>query len=193
MTRPNKAEIEFLTLAYNRFYDIFEEVMSDGFWKEDKWYRFSKVKEEFAVYSELLNYEPIKWVINAIKRFRPPMEAEIGSELFKFVRNVVSHFPFFDSWDGVWIKKSMINWSKERQSIDKFLQKYKKRKTIKYRFWEADKKKMTYLSINFPKEYKENTKLFLKDFLTEKEGVKFSFVLMKKILDTQVEEIKNKP
>jgi len=29
------------------------------------------------------------------------------------------------------------------------------------------------------------------EILTEKEGVKFSFILMKQILDTQVEEIKN--
>lgn len=53
-----------------------------------------------------------------------------------------------------------------------------------------NKKRMTYLSINFPKEYEEDTKIFLKDFLNEKEGVKFSFILMRKILDTQVEEIK---
>lgn len=182
--RPNKANIEFLTLAYDRFYDIFEEVMSDEFWEKDKWYRFSKVKDGFAVYSELLNYEPISWVIENIKSLRPPMEAEIGSELFKFIRNVISHFPFFDSWDDVWIKKSIINWYREGRSIDKFLQEYRGKKTIKYRFWERDKKRMTYLSINFPKEYEEDTKIFLKDFLTEKEGVKFSFILMRKILDT---------
>jgi hypothetical protein len=33
--------------------------------------------------------------------------------------------------------------------------------------------------------------MFLKDILSEKEGVKFSFILMKQILDTQVEEIKD--
>jgi len=50
---------------------------------------------------------------------------------------------------------------------------------------------MTYLSINFPKEYENDTKIFLKDILSEKDGIKFSFILMKQILDTQVEEIKN--
>lgn len=29
--RPNKAEVEFLNLAFNRFYDIFDELMSDAF------------------------------------------------------------------------------------------------------------------------------------------------------------------
>ncbi len=187
--RPNKAEQEFLTLAYNRFYDIFEEAMNDSFWGKDSWYRFSKTKDGFTVYSELLNYEPIKWVIEHIKKSRPPMEAEIGGELFKIIRNIVNHFPFFSSWDDAWINKSIINWHKETQSIDKFFEKYKGKEVVKYRFWEAEKKKMTYLSINFPSTYNYDDKIFLKDILSEKEGVKFSFILMKRILDTQVEEI----
>lgn len=188
--RPNKAELEFLTLAYNRFYDIFEEIMDDSFWEKDSWYRFSKTKEGFTVYSELLNYEPIKWVIEHIKKVRPPMEAEIGSELFKVIRNIINHFPFFNSWGEVWINKSIVNWYKEGQSIDQFIEKYKGKDVVKYRFWEAEKKKMTYVSINFPKNYDSNTKIFLKDILSEKEGIKFSFILMKQILDTQVKEIK---
>lgn len=188
--RPTKAETEFLGLAYNRFYDIFEEIKTDEFWKKEDWYRFSKTKEGFSIYSELLNYEPLKWVIEHIKKTRPPMEAEIGSDLFKFIRNVVIHFPFFNAWDDVWVKSSIINWFGESRSIDRFLKKYSGKETVKYRFWESDKKQMTYLSIKFPPEY--NNKIYLKDFLTEKEGVKFSFILMKQILDTQVEEIKNK-
>ena len=186
--RPNKAEKEFLTLAYNRFYDIFEEVMDDSFWYKDEFYRFSKVKDGFAIYAELLNYPPIKWVIESTKKTRPPMEAEIGSELFKFIRNVITHLPFFESWNEVWINKSIINWYKEGQSIDRFLNKYKGRETVKYRFWEAQKKKMTYLGIDFPEKYDENIKIHLNKILSEKEGVKFSFILMKKIIDTQVEK-----
>ena len=78
--RPNFAEREFLTLAYNRFYDLFEEIMQDKHWEENAQYRFSKIKDIFAIYSELLNYEPIKWGIEQIKTSRPPMEAEIGSD-----------------------------------------------------------------------------------------------------------------
>ena len=36
VTRPNKVEIEFLTLAYNGFYDLYEEVMKDEFWEKDE-------------------------------------------------------------------------------------------------------------------------------------------------------------
>lgn len=186
--RPNKAEQEFLTLSYNRFYDIFEETMNDKFWNKRKIYRFSKIKDGFAVYSELLNYEPIKWVINYLKENRPPMEAEIGGELYKVIRNIIIHFPFFDQWEDVWISRRLINWNREGQSIDKFFEKYMGNGVVKYRFWEADKKRMTYLSINFPEKYNESNKIYLKDILTEKEGVKFSFIMMKKIIDTQVLE-----
>ncbi len=186
--RPNEVEKEFLILAYNRFYDIFEEIMSDAFWKKRKKSRFLIIKEGFAVYSELLNYEPLKWVIEHLKKARPPMEAEIGSELFKFIRNVVAHFPFFECWDDVYVSKRIVNWNQDGQSIDKFLKKYTGKELVKYRFWEPKKRKMTYLSISFPQIYQEDNKIYLKEILSEKEGVKFSFILMKQILNTQVDE-----
>ncbi len=185
--RPNNAEKEFVTLAYNRFYDIFDEIIDDSFWEKDERYCFSRIKDIFCVYSELLNYEPIKWVIEHLKTIRPPMEAEISGELFKFIRNIISHFPFFDRWKDIWINKEIVNWNKEGQSIDKFILKYEGHSQVKYRFWEADKKRMTYLSINFPDNYSVGEKIFLKNILTEKEGVKFSIILMRKILDTQTE------
>ena len=58
---------------------------------------------------------------------------------------------------------------------------------MKFRFWESNEKRMTYLSINFPQEYDNESKIYLKDLITEKEGIKFSFILMRKIIDTQVE------
>ncbi|MCY9350691.1 hypothetical protein MOE82_07850 [Bacillus licheniformis] len=184
--RPSQAEIEFLNLAYNKFYDIFEEAFKDDFWEKDASYRFFRIKTAFEIYSELLNYEPLKWVIESIKRNRPPMEAEVGSELFKCIRNIFAHFPFFDSWNEVWVNKSVVNWYKKGQTIDRFFKKYTGYDELKYRIWEANKKQMTYLNITFPKEYNEKTKIFLKDILSEREGVKFSLILMKSIIDTQV-------
>ena len=70
--RTTNSEIAFLNLAYNRFYDIFEEVMIDSFWKKQKRYRFARIKDGFAVYGELLGYKPIKWVIEHLRKSRPP-------------------------------------------------------------------------------------------------------------------------
>jgi len=188
--KPNSLELKFLNLAYNRFYDLYEEIMKDNFWKKNKQYRFSKMKDIFAIYSELLNYAPISWVIDNIKQNRPPMEAEIASELFKFIRNLISHFPFFEIWNDIYFDCELINWKGKEERIHKFLKKYKEIGTIKYRFWEEEKKKMTYLSINFPSSYLKGEKVYLRDILKEKEGIKFSIIMMKQVLDTQVEEIK---
>ena len=117
------------------------------------------------------------------------MEAEIGGELFKFVRNLLAHFPLFATWDEVWINKALVNWNKKGRSVDRFLNKYQGKSEVKYRFWEEKKKQMTYLSINFPSTYGDD-KIYLKDIITEKDGVKFSFIMMRNILNTQVEEIK---
>jgi hypothetical protein len=190
-TRPTKSEELFLGLTYNRFYDLFEEVMKDDFWDKEPWYRFSKVSQTFAIYAELLAYEPLTYVLKAMKKQRPPMEAEIGGPLFKFVRNVLAHFPIFDSWDEVWISKELVNWKKEGLTIDRFLKKFSGHAEVKYRFWEADKMQMTYMSIRFPKVYDGN-RIYLKDIISEKGGVKFSFIMMRNVLNTQVESIGEK-
>jgi len=189
--RPTVSEQEFLSLTFNKFYDIFEEIFEDSFWKNQKCYRFNKIKQAFAIYSELLNYEPIKLYLKNLKTSRPPMEAEIGGELFKVIRNLIAHFPYFDYWDEVWVKQSLINWEREGMTIDRFFKKYEGKEEVKYRFWEEEKKEMTYLSIKFPEKYSDNSKVILKEIITEKEGVKFSLILMKQILNSQVEEIKD--
>ena len=185
---PNNAEEKYLQQAYKYFYDVFEEVFTDTFWEKDKYYRFSKTKDIFSIYAELLNYEPIKWVIEHIRKSRPPMEAEIGSVLFKFIRNVVIHFPYFENWDDVWLDSDVVNWNQTGQSIDKFLRKYEAKDPVKYRMWNPKKKEMTYLSINLPGSYSIGKKIYLKDILKEREGVEFSLAFMKKVIDTQVED-----
>ena len=109
--------------------------------------------------------------------------------LFKnFSQEKIIHFPFFQSWAEVWINKDIVNWHKEGQSIDRFLTKYQGHEPIKYRLWEAKKKKMSYITVNFPTGYIEGGEVFLKDILSEKDGVKFSLTFMKRILDTQIEK-----
>lgn len=189
--RPSKSEELFLNLGYNRFYDLFDEIMEDKFWEKEGWYRFSKVSNIFAVYSELLTYEPFKYVLEAIKEQRPPMESEIGGPLFKFVRNILAHFPVFEIWDDVWISKELVNWQREGLTIDRFLKKYTGHDEVKYRFWEAEKKQMTYISICFPEKYEDN-KVYLKNMISEKDGVIFSLIMMSQILNTQIESIGEK-
>jgi hypothetical protein len=182
-------EIKFLSQSNNFFYDIYEEMKAEDFWKKDPYYRFSRVRDAFLTYSEVLEYEPIGRFLEALKKSRPPMEAELSREFFLFVRNVLIHFPFFKTWDDVKVTKGLINWSKPGRSIDKFLTRFAGHNFVKYRMWNPKNKKFEYVSISFPPAYDEKTEISLKDMMPEREGMIFSLSLMKTVLDSQIEEI----
>ncbi len=187
---PNEKEVEVLTLFYNRFYDLFDEIVNDSFFNKEANIRFFKLREAFSIYKELLNYEPIKAYIEWMKKGgRPPLEGIIADDLFSFIRNLLLHFPIFNTWDEVYINKNLATWSKLGQ-IDKFLKKcinikIDGKSEIKYRIWEKDKNEIKYFSVNFPEEFKDNN-IYLKDIITEKAGMKFCIALMREILDKQV-------
>ena len=187
----SEQELEVLHLFYNRFYDLYDEITDDTFLNVDPEIRFFKLREAFSVYKELLNYEPLKYYINWMKKGgRPPLEGVIADGLFSFIRNLLLHFPIFNSWDEVYINKNLANWSKSGQ-IDRFLTKCTQIKidgkgTLHYRIWEVKKKKMTYFTVNFPERY-DNNNIYLKDIITEDVGMKFCIALMKEVLETQVE------
>ena len=188
--KPNEKERIALDLFYNRFYDLYEELSHSDFFNNKSSYRFYKIREIFSVYKELLGYRPIQYHIELIKKIRPPLEGIIVNDLFSFVRNLLLHFPIFDNWDDVYISKDLATWNKAG-TIHKFLKESSKIKiddkgTIKYRIWEESKKLMTHISINFPEEYNDN-KIFLKDIVSEKEGIKLCISFMKEILDVQVD------
>lgn len=192
--KPNKKEREALSLFYNRFYDLYEEIVNDDFINKNAKIRFYKLRESFSIYKELLSYEPIKEYIKWMKKGgRPHLEGIIADDLFSFIRNLLLHFPIFDTWDEVYINKNLATWSKAGQ-IDKFLTnsikiKIDGRGILKYRIWEEKKKKMTYFTINFPENYDDNN-IYLRDILSEEVGMKFCMALMKEVLDTQVEDSK---
>ena len=186
----NKKEIEVLTLFYNRFYDLYDEIVDDNFIRENENIRFLKLREAFSVYKELLSYEPIKYYIEWMKQGgRPPLEGIIADDVFSFIRNLLLHFPIFNTWNEVYINKNLATWSKVGQ-IDKFLNKCINIKIdgeskVNYRIWEEEKKKMTYFSVNFPEKYEDND-IYLKDLISEEVGMKFCMALMREVLDKQV-------
>lgn len=188
--KPNKKEIEVLTLFYNKFYDLYDEIVDDNFLKENANIRFLKLKEAFSIYKELLSYKPIKTYIEWMKKGgRPPLEGVIADDVFSFIRNLLLHFPIFNTWDEVYINKDLATWSRVGQ-IDKFLNKCINKKIdgegkVHYRIWEEEKKKMTYFSVNFPEKYEDND-IYLKALISEEVGMKFCMALMREILDKQV-------
>jgi hypothetical protein len=191
MTNPNSKELIALSLFYNRFYDLFDEITNDKFLEIEPTLRFYKLREAFSIYKELLAYSPIKEYVEWMKKGgRPALEGIIVDELFSFIRNLLLHFPVFETWDEVYINKSLATWSKVGQ-IDKFLKKgltikIDGKNELKYRIWDTDKKEMTYFSVRFPEQYNESN-IYHKNIIPEKVGMKFCMALMRKILDKQVE------
>lgn len=178
-------EYEFLNLATNRFLDLYEEINNCTFMNLSPEARLYKIKDIFSVYTELLSYSPIKEHIDFIKKTRPPMESVISSEFVKFVRNILAHFPFFNTWDEIFISKKLINWEREGLSIDKFLNKYQGHEEVQYRFMEAKSCKWRYPTLKFPSEYNED-KIFLKDMINEKDGVLLCVILMFNVVSSQI-------
>lgn len=185
----SQSEEMFLNLSYNKFYDLQTEIYTVNFWNESPIYRLGRITQLFSIYGEILNYRPIKEVIEQISKSRPPMESEISGQLFKFIRNILAHFPFYDSWDEIWVNKDLVNWNKSGQSIDKFLENFKGNKSVKYRYKERNKSQFNYATIDFPETY-ENNKIYLKNIISEKDGVKFAIVMMLRVINTQVISIK---
>ena len=142
------------------------------------------------VYSEVLEYEPMNWFLEALKKFRPPMEVEMSKDFILFIRNLLIHFPYFKSWNEVRVSKDLVNWSKPARSIDKFLSRVAGKDEFKCRIWDAQKKTMTYCAVKFPKAYEnDGTEIYLKDMLSEKEGITFCMSIMFRVLASQVESI----
>lgn len=186
--KPNDSEFYFLNYAYIYFLDILEETKTQEFWQKDSYYRFNRIKDAFLVYSEILEYEPIGWFLQALKKMRPPMEAEMSKDFILFLRNLLIHFPFFRAWDEVRFNKELINWSKPGRSIDQFLSSFVGKESFKCRIWNPEDKTMTYITINFPVTY-DGTDVYLKDMVSEREGIQFAMTVMYRVLASQVDSI----
>ncbi len=178
-------EYEFMNLATNKFMDLYEEINSCFFMDLSPEVRLHKIKDFFCVYTEMLSYPPIKEHIEFVEKTRPPMESVVVSEVVKFIRNILAHFPFFTTWDEIYISKQLINWASEGRTIDKFLKKYQGHEDIQYRFKVRLSGEWRYPTIRFPPIYNDD-KIFLKDIINERDGILLCAVLMYKVVSSQI-------
>jgi hypothetical protein len=185
-THPTKDEEVFLNIGYSRFLDLYDETMTDSFWCKKPATRLHTIKDVFSVYTELIQYEPLKFLLENNPR---PHYQMVGKDLMKFIRNILFHFPFYAEWSDIVFSKSLIlTFDTNNSSIDRFLSKSQSEK-IKYRFWEERIKKMTYIVVKIPTCYRSGSTVYLKDIVSEKDGVKFCLIFMRDVLMSQVESI----
>ncbi|HEY6083611.1 MAG TPA: hypothetical protein VIU45_09150 [Chitinophagaceae bacterium] len=183
--------IGFLNRTFNKFDEMFEEVMNASFWSRDPQYRFSRLREGFSIFRIIQNYERDYCGIAGARKLSMRQGASMGAEFFGFIKNIMGQFRFFENWEHVYIAEALCY--KRGQLIDGFLKKYCGKEPLKMRFWEKYKKRMVCLAIYFPKAYGGDRRVFLKDMLSEEEGVRFSFIYMRKVIASQVKSFSGSP
>jgi hypothetical protein len=161
--KPNPAEQVFLSRGYNRFLDLYKEIEGKPFWEQTPLHRFHRIRDIFAVYTELIQYEAIEHILD-LKKASRPVEHDLGERLFSFVRHLLAHFPLFDSWDTVSIDQQLATWERKGQ-IHKFLTEFEGKPQVKYRFYDSAAKEMIYVTINFPINYTQNRPIALNSIL----------------------------
>jgi hypothetical protein len=182
---PTSEELRLLKIGYSRFLDLYTEIIDDEFLKKHAGYRLRGIKDICTVYTELLKYPPLADVFVTETRQNYSL---IGKEFILFLRNVLLHFPYFEKWSEIGFDQSLITTFERTGSIDKFLSKNHPG-NLKYRFWNADVKKMTYVQVHLDTKYNEGEFVKLADIISERDGIKFLCIFMKDILMTQVEYV----
>ncbi len=191
---PNKKELEMLGLLYDKFFHLYEEIRSKEFLKLDAGIRFMKLSKMFAIYNEAQLYPPIRYVLDGLDKIRPKSEKFIALNLFNFIRNVLAHYPVFDSWNEAYVTKNLAPWSDKikNKSILRFLGDREKlddyNRNPKFRIFDNNNKKFEYFEIRFPSSLKDDDKVYLKDIFSEKVGIRFCIIFMMKYLSIQLKE-----
>ena len=85
---------------------------------------------------------------------------------FKMIRNVLNHFPIFNSWEEIYISRELVNWNNPKYS--QILDYFDEEKEMSYRIYLnennewIEKKK---IDIKVPKLEQYN-KIYLKDIIS---------------------------
>lgn len=135
-------------------------------YEEDK--KFTLIKSLASLTSELLEVEKINAKMMEIAESSKINGDNIKDKFdtFKMIRNVINHFPIFNTWDEIYISKDLLGWNNPKNSqIEKF---FKTEKCMSYRIYLnednkwVEKKK---IDIRVPCLGNYN-KIYLKDILS---------------------------
>lgn len=130
--------------------------------------KFSIIKELSSITSELLKH---KSTCDKMKEVAKSSEfngknVDEKFETFIMIRNVINHFPIFESWDDVFITKEMIEWNNPKYSQIKDF--FKEEKKYSYKIFLMDNGIWTPkkdIEINIPKLI-DGDRIYLSDFLS---------------------------
>jgi hypothetical protein len=184
MNNFSKGERLFLQLSYEAFYEIFNEVFTERFWEQNSEYRFNKIKNAICIYAELLNYKPLKAVSTSIASVQGKVGSLLVNDMFTVIRHLLSHFPFFSTWDEVYFSKTLVTWERSGQ-IHRFFEKHNGGESVQYAYREKTKNEDTHVIISLPSHYSNDETIYLKDIIPEENGMKFCINKMSEVLSSQ--------
>lgn len=132
--------------------------------------KFQLIKELTPLVSELLDKDDIRdrliKLANTSKVNGDDNDIKIAT--FDLIRNILIHFPIFQTWDEIWISESLLKWNNPKNSnILKYF-KNNCNKTFTYRILLNENKKWVErhtIKITIPVLEKDK-KVYLKDFLS---------------------------
>ncbi|MDQ0966876.1 hypothetical protein QFZ20_002279 [Flavobacterium sp. W4I14] len=152
---PTSDQEEFLQLGLKRYKELSKELLNNKDLSEEK--KFFYIKELVSVYSEMEAYPPLKNLLkdsptnNPVLTFQP---------LFKAVRHVLAHFPFFSRWDDFYFNQDMVNcMNSPGKTIHKYFLAAEKHPEFFFRFKAMDNGEELNGKIMAPVGYDTNIKL----------------------------------
>jgi len=186
----NPVELQFNRLASEKLYELSREIKTEEFWEKSPEYRFYRYNKMYSLYTEITNYKPLNSFIKEFFILNENDAIKIQGELYQFIRNLFAHFPYFDTWDEVWISKEFASWNDatKKRTIHQFLEKYVGHEPLKYRFNFNESDDYKEVTLNFHQTYNDTDRIYLKDLINEKDGVFLSIVGMNTILRELVKQ-----
>lgn len=181
MTEAQKA---FFKNCLGRFTRLLPEIDGEKFWRREAHERFGRIKDVFSLYAEIFKVPVVKAVDAEYARGKKPPQQIACRKLLLVLRHLFAHFPHFECWNDIYFCREMVTWDTAgaNGAIEKFFRDPPFESVTKFRIWHGELKKFTYFSVSIPTDYTSNRTIFLKEIMSEKEGVQFSIHMMADVI-----------
>lgn len=132
--------------------------------------KFEVIKQLASLVSELLDKDGIKEKLIELANTSTVNgeNNEIKIETFDLIRNILIHFPIFESWDEICISKKLLKWNTDKNGqIIKYFEK-NCNKSFEYRIFLNENDEWVErhtITVTIP-ELNDNNTIYLKDILS---------------------------
>ncbi len=182
---PTSDQEEFLQLGLKRYKELSKELLNNKGLSEEQ--KFFYIKELVSVYSEMEAYPPLKNLLKDSPTNHPILTFQ---PLFKAVRHILAHFPFFSRWDDFYFNQDMVNcMNSPGKTIHKYFLAAEKHSEFFFRFKDIDNGEELNGKIMAPVGYDSNKNIKLTDILSLDDAISliigYSHMILSTVIDGQ--------